>query len=176
MSNKFNIPKEGFLGWNGVGVGLMVVLVLVWIITYIFIFCEFDFAKRGFIKWFRSCLYGCPLPCKDENEKCKVLNSYRGANYGFDPNIGGKKYRTYETCSFTGWEASHLILHIFLGFFYNIYISQSISVVFEIWEDYYKDCGSYVDLEINFAGYCIGYGLKVATGYNNNKLPILLNR
>lgn len=29
MSNKFNIPKEGFLGWNGVGVGLMVVLVLV---------------------------------------------------------------------------------------------------------------------------------------------------
>jgi hypothetical protein len=166
-----NIPNDGFLGWNDVGVGLMIVLTLVGIIIYIFIFCDLDLSKSQNINQLRTSLYSCPIPCNDENDSCIKLNSYRGKNYGFDPNIGEKKHRTYESCSFTGWEASHLILHMFLGFFYNIYISQSISVVFEIWEDYYKDCGSYVDLGVNFTGYCIGYGLKVASGYNNNILP-----
>jgi hypothetical protein len=161
-----NIPKKGFFGWNDVGMGLMIVLVLIGIIIYIFIFCELEFSKHGIIKYTRSCLYACPISCNDGNKNCKKLNSYRGTNYGFDPNIGGKKYRTYESCSFTGWELSHLILHTFLGFFYNIYTSQSISVLFEIWEAYYKDCGSWNDIVINFSGYCIGYGLKVASGYN----------
>jgi hypothetical protein len=172
MYNYFNnIPNDGFLGWNRVGIGLMVTVVIFLLIIYIFIFCDLELSKSGSLKKIRNYLYSCPIPCKKDNIKCNTVNSYRGNNYGFDPNINGEKVRTYESCIFTGWEVSHLILHTILGFFTNIYISQSLSVGFEVYEHYSQDCGSFNDLGINFFGYCIGLGLKTASGYNNSMLP-----
>jgi len=68
-----------------------------------------------------------------------------------------------EKCVVTKWEISHFFTHIFLGYFTNIYISQGISVGFELYEHYDLNCGSYLDLIYNFLGYIIGYILKYYT-------------
>ena len=152
-----------FLGWNNVGPTSSVVLAVIGAVMYAFIFLDLGISKTKHVSAFRSWLYDCPMPCKEGNKTCEKVNSLRGENYGFDPNIDGGSYREYSSCFFTGWEASHLLFHMFLGYFYNIYISQSLSVMFELYEQYAEDCGSWNDLSVNFVGYCIGYGLRLAT-------------
>ena len=150
----------GFLGWNNVGKKSSLALAVIFAVMYAFIFMDLAISKTKHVKLLRSWLYDCPIPCKDGNKTCEKVNSYRGKNYGFDPNIDGGSYREYSTCFFTGWEASHFLFHMFLGYFYNIYISQTLSFMFEIYEHYALDCGSFNDLSINFAGYCVGFGLR----------------
>ena len=159
---------HGFYKWNEVGVRSSIVLATILAVMYTFIFVDLAISKTKYVKMLRSWLYDCPLPCNDGNQTCEQVNSLRGNNYGFDPNIDGGSYREYKDCLFTGWEASHFMFHVFLGYFYNIYISQTLSFTFEIYEHLAADCGSFNDLSINFAGYCVGYGLRHLT---TNPLP-----
>lgn len=149
-----------FFGWNDVGAANHLVLGVIFAVMYAFIFMDLAASKTKYVKLLRSWLYDCPVPCSKGNETCEQINTYRGKNYGFDPNINGGSYREYSSCFFTGWEASHFLFHAFLGYFYNIYISQALSLTFEIYEHYAFDCGSFNDLGINFLGYCAGYALR----------------
>lgn len=148
-----------FLGWNKVGNTSIVVLFTILSIMYVFIFMNLEISKTEYIKYLRTWLYKCHVECEKDDNTCENINNNRGNNYGYDPNIDGK-YRDYKNCVLTGWEYSHFIFHVFLGIFYNIYISQSLSVAFEIYECLEEDCGSLNDLVLNFAGYCTGYTIR----------------
>lgn len=63
-------------------------------------------------------------------------------------------------CIFSFWEFTHLIFHIFIGYFYNIQTSLAISIPFEIFEHYYYDCGSFLDILWNFLGAVLGSYLR----------------
>lgn len=152
------MKQSGFFGWNDVRGNSSLVLAVIFAVMYAFIFLDLAVSKTKYVKLVRSWLYDCRIPCRDGNQTCAKVNSYRGDNYGFDPN--GGSYIEYKTCLFTGWEASHFLFHMFLGFFYNVYISQTLSLMFEIYEHYAEDCGSFNDLSINLAGFCVGYGLR----------------
>lgn len=151
-----------FFGWNGVGTRSSLVLAVIFAVMYAFIFLDLAISKTKHVKRLRTLLYGCTMPCREGNESCEKVDMYRGKNYGFDPNIDGGSYREYSSCLLTGWEASHFLFHMFLGYFYNIYISQTLSVMFEIYEHFGFDCGSVNDLSINLAGYCVGYAMRPA--------------
>ena len=104
----------------------------------------------------------CVIPCKDK-KLCDELHKYRDDHYYvFEKDT--------EKCLVTKWEISHLITHIFLGYFTNIYISQGISIGFELYEHYHIDCGSYIDLVYNFVGFLIGHTLKNII--NPSPLPV----
>lgn len=147
-------------GWNNVGADSSLVLAVILAVMYAFIFLDLAVSKTKYVKMLRSWLYDCSIPCTDGNKTCEKVNSHRGTNYGFDPNIDGGSYREYKSCLLTGWEASHFLFHVFLGYFYNIYISQTLSFLFEIYEHLAYDCGSFNDLGINFAGFCAGHVLR----------------
>jgi hypothetical protein len=160
MTSPFKLPQDGVLGWNNVGTGLMVVLVLIGIVMSNVVVIPKKKLEEN--KYVPDCiikmLYKCHIPC-NKNGSCQMLNEYRGGNYW----LGHES----PDCTLTGWEISHVIVHIFLGFFYNIYISQSISVGFEIYEHMGYNCGSLLELGHNLFGFFIGYALRVATGYKN---------
>ena len=151
-----------FFGWNDVRADSSLVLGVIFAVMYSFIFLDLAVSKTKYVKLLRSWLYDCHVPCTEGNETCEQVDLHRGKNYGFDPNINGGSYREYSACLLTGWEVSHFLFHVFLGYFYNIYVSQTLSFTFEIYEHYAFDCGSFNDLSINFAGYCVGYALRSA--------------
>lgn len=151
-----------FFGWRDVGVSHSMVLAVILATQYAFIFLKLDISKTRYVKSLRSWLYSCHAPCTDGNKTCERVDKNRGKNYGFDPNMEGESYRQYRSCLLTGWELSHFIFHMFLGYFYNIYVSQILSFGFEMYEHSALRCGSLNDLVVNFAGYCVGYGIRRA--------------
>lgn len=84
------MEQNGFFGWNNVSVGLLVALVIFLIVLYIF--TESELTKWKPIKLFRAKLYKCHSKCGSNKSNCEWVNSMRGDNYGFDPNIQGGKY------------------------------------------------------------------------------------
>lgn len=97
----------------------------------------------------------CLVGCSGRESTCDCLNSYRDNGYYLFESDNNK-----VRCAITRWELSHIIFHIFLGYFTNIYISQGLSVGFEIYEHYFYDCGSYLDLMYNFMGFLVGHSLR----------------
>lgn len=94
----------------------------------------------------------CVVTCKDK--LCKA-NNMRGKSYYL---LGDKNAPT--NCLITKWEISHFLLHVMLGYWTNIYVSQGLSIGFELYECLVYDCGSILDLFYNFAGYLTGYYLN----------------
>ena len=160
--------SAGFFGWNNNGTPSILVLLVIFSVMYAFIFMELKISKTKYVVYLRKWLYKCHMECKKDDDTCEIINNNRGNNYGYDPNIDGK-YRDYKNCALTGWEYSHFLFHMFLGMFYNIYISQSLSFTFELYECYEEDCGSLNDLIVNFSGFCIGYAIKSAYYYMGSK-------
>lgn len=97
--------------------------------------------------------YKCFLPCK--KDICTTITK----------NMRDSQYLTTtlkqpNECLFTFWEFSHIILHMFIGYFYNFYISTTLSISFEIFEHYVYNCGSLLDLFYNGLGMFIGVYLR----------------
>lgn len=96
-------------------------------------------------------MFNCTISCPDNG--CKYWNSLRDGDYWLD--VEKKNCITNNSGSF-----SFFLVHIFLGYFYNIYVSQTISIGFEIYEQKFHNCGSYLDLGYNFMGFLVGHTLK----------------
>jgi hypothetical protein len=125
---------------------LMVILILM----YIVLFYILDNFPAKWQKKIDDLQYKCLLRCNS----CD-LSGYRDSGYYLldkGPDV--------KTCLFTVFELSHVIFHMFLGYYYNVYVSLGLSVGFEIYEHYVFDCGSYLDIMHNMGGFLIGYSLR----------------
>lgn len=61
------------------------------------------------------------------------------------------------------WELTHFLFHVYLGYIYNLPISLGVSVGFELYEHYAKDCGSYMDVLWNGLGCMLGLWLSMGS-------------
>jgi hypothetical protein len=138
--------------WGDISTGVYVALIIAGICMYVVIFhLEYVIGDKN-AKIVHDYSEKCLIPCSEKKLCDKLSNLRDNGYYLFNDNP--------EKCIVSKWEISHFITHIFLGYFTNIYISQSISVGFEIYEHYVLDCGSYLDLGYNFMGFLVGHFLK----------------
>lgn len=127
-------------------------LFIVGVIIFIFIFHLDMFLSKNSVNKIHNFSEKCVIKCTDD-ETCKKINNYRDSGYYlFDDNS--------DKCIITKWEISHFIMHAFLGYLTNIYVSTSLSIGFEIFEHYKYNCGSYLDLLYNFSGFLTGYYIR----------------
>jgi hypothetical protein len=125
-------------------------LVVVCILLYIFVFFVFEeyfpyLHKLSYMK----CFYHC------NGDLCKSIISTRGEDYSLKYN--GK---VPKDCGVTPYEVSHIIFHIFIGYYFNIYYSLGIGIPFEIHEAMHYQCESYMDIFYNTIGASIGILLR----------------
>lgn len=131
---------------NRILLGVFVAL----IILYILIF-SYEMFGYGLIDYPESCYIKC------KTKECHDFQSqYKGKNYYLD------KQNNDQHCPFGFWELTHIILHIFIGYFLNIYYSLGIGISFELHELHVYDCASYFDILYNTLGCVTGAGLRAA--------------
>jgi hypothetical protein len=65
-----------------------------------------------------------------------------------------------QSCVFSLWELSHILFHVFIGYYYNIYISLGVGISWELYEHYFRGHASGIDIGYNTIGFLIGHGLK----------------
>jgi hypothetical protein len=133
--------------WHGVTCPSLVLLVMICSFMYYFIFIIPDK-----VRCLHNALDTCIGPVCDK-PICKMITNGRDSGYNLSGN-GNKN------CLFSVWELSHMFFHIFIGYYYNIYVSTAISVGFEMHERISYNCASYNDIFINFTGFLIGHALK----------------
>jgi len=103
-----------------------------------------------------NCLAKC------ENKTCqRVLHETRGSKY-FTTSLVDSSIRDElrKNCWLTVWEFSHILTHIAIGYYFNIYVSLGISWSFELYEKVAYDCANGADLVWNFIGAVIGTALR----------------
>lgn len=144
---------KSILDWNGVTVGMLVVLSIIGICMHIFIFTLLPLLPRDLVI---NHVDKCLVPCN--NSVCKSILS--GRDSGYYANGDEEDEERSLSCSVSSWEISHVLFHCFLGYFYNLQISLSISVGYELYEHYAFNAGSYLDLFWNMFGFCIGYSMR----------------
>ena len=128
-------------------------LIIAGIIMYALIFHLDSILGEKYTKKFHNFSEECLVGCGGRKTACDITNNLRDTGYYlFDSDS--------DKCVVTKWELSHLVTHIFLGYFTNFHISTAVSVGFEIYEHYVYDCGSVLDLLYNFTGFIIGHKLK----------------
>lgn len=114
---------------------------------YIFIFCMIDHIEP-LRPVNEACLVRCPR-CKHN------LTALRGKDYYIHATG-----TDVTECAFTTWELSHVLLHVYIGYYYNIRVSLAIGILFEIYEYVHFNCGSWLDLMWNTIGFMIGAYLR----------------
>lgn len=135
-------------GWNNVSIGSTIVLIIIGIIIHTFIFgARINKFHNKAIDMLDICLVKC-----GGGNMCKKYTSLRDDGY----MNNAEKIKNDKNCVFLGWELSHFIAHIFLGYYYNIYYSLGISVGYEMFERIEYNCASYADLIINLCGFMVG--------------------
>ena len=145
---------KSLFGWNNVSLKNVYGLLLINIIIYMFIFHIIDRLPISLKKCINDIQYTCFANCNKKS--CKKLTNLRDKNYYLNDYTG----INLKTCMATSWELLHLLFHIFIGYYYNIYLSLATSISFEIFEHYVYECGSYLDIFWNFIGFLIGFSLK----------------
>jgi hypothetical protein len=139
--------------WGTISTGVYVALIIAGICMYIVIFhlekVLGEKKKNLFLKNIEQCIIGCD---STSNKNCKLINNLRDKDYYY--------FSKSEKCVISLWEITHFITHVFIGYFTNIYISQGISIGFELHEHYNLNCGSYLDLGYNLCGFLVGHYLK----------------
>ena len=127
--------------------------------AYVYIFFIVDsslFHHLGLDTLHQKCLRKC------ESDACKTASvTWRDKNYYLDANNGDRE-TPHKNCAFTVWELSHLLMHLWIGYRYNLPLSVGISVAFELFEHYFYDCGSMFDVGYNLAGGVSGAVLRSA--------------
>lgn len=147
----------GLLSWNDVGITSMIILVLLCLLIHSMIFHSYLFVGENSSarQFWTDALNKCYTePC--DTPLCKKYTSLRDDGY----LKFSKTPETAKTCLLTGWEISHFVFHMFLGYFYNIYISLGISVGYEVYEHYVHNCAGIAELGINMFGFLSGAALK----------------
>ncbi len=138
--------SDRLLGWDHITKEHALALVVVLCIMYFFIFYVWiGLRKRSELceKIDGACIIGCsPGKCPPDWT--------RGDTY----TIGGGYAK--PQCLLTSWEFSHFIFHMFIGYFFNIWVSLGLGVSFELYEVIAYDCASYIDIIANTSGCIIG--------------------
>ena len=147
------MPPRSFFEFGNVSIGIYVCLILIMTVMVYFIINIKKYTENN--KLIEKINKACLLKCKTDT--CKyILKKSTGSNYYMDGNISRK------TCLTTSWELSHIIVHTFIGFFFNIHTSLSIGIIWELIEHYnpYMNCGNILDIFYNTLGYTIGWALQ----------------
>lgn len=150
------MKQKGLFGWNNVSTGALS-FICIFLLSLFSIIWKHEsvyfpkFIHNFWIDIIVPTLETCFKSC-DTNTCHTMWDKTRGKNYWAGMGAG--------KCYFNGWEVSHIITHVILGYFGNIYISQSVSFGFEFYEYKYESCESYMDLVWNFTGFCIGHTLR----------------
>lgn len=134
--------------WHNKKINKKIILnfILILILSYIFIFhCFCNLFKYQIVKDIdQFCFFNC------DNEKCKkYTKSTRGDQYYLSGNDA-------YSCLFTVWELSHIIFHIFIGYYLDLRYSLLVGIPFEIFEYIQYDCENYMDITYNTIGAVIG--------------------
>jgi hypothetical protein len=147
--------QNGIFGWNDVGYGAFCFISIILLIMYIVIWqherflpsCIDNFWRSYCMPFLKTCLVDC-----NSNSCDKVWKYTKGDNYWAGMGAG--------KCVFNMWEISHIMTHMFIGYFGNFYISTVVSVGFEYYEYSQYNCESYFDIIYNFIGFLMGHTLK----------------
>lgn len=140
-----------FLKFHDVSVGMYVILIICLILLHR---CIWQKTNKTIIEFKTKYLHPCYKNCKGD---CGIWAYLKDDSYFPESwNVGND----VKNCLINGWEISHFMLHILIGYFYNFQTHISISVGYEVWESYFEKCGSFGDLLINFLGFCTGSYLK----------------
>lgn len=128
-------------------------LMIIGIIMYILIFKLDYLLPEKYLRKVHNYTEECIIGCSDK-DTCDYVNKFRNDGYYLFDNDANEK------CIVTKWEISHFLTHLFLGYFTNLYISLAVGFGFEIYEYKFYDCGSYIDILYNTAGFLTGFYLK----------------
>jgi hypothetical protein len=141
---------------NGI-IALAIIFILYYIVIFHLDLCIGDENSKFVHSYTETCVVGC----KTSKPLCELTNGLRSNGYYL--------FGDYDKCIVSWWEISHVTLHMWLGYFTNIYVSQTVSVGFELYEHFALGCGSFLDLLYNFLGFAIGNQLRYG-GKNNQYL------
>lgn len=127
--------------------------VIVCVIFYVFIFHVIDALPIAISQYQYICVSEC------NTDMCKNINKqFRDTDYWLDPN--GNFFMNPMLCKLTMYELSHLLFHVWISYKYGFLLSVSFGIFFEIFEHYFYNCGSVLDVFWNFIGAMIGIFLK----------------
>jgi len=142
---------ELITGFDHIPSSSMKHLVVVCVVMYVFIFYIIDHIEE--LRPIQdACIKTCHAPfCK------RHLRQLRGSNYYLHVV---DKTLDVSNCLITTWEISHFLFHVYLGYYYNIYISLGLGLTFEIYEHIHLKCGSFLDIFWNTLGYLVGFYLR----------------
>lgn len=123
-------------------------------LLFIIIFYVFETLKK--YKFFQELDKVCFSKC--DKDICKEFTyKTRGSQYYLNTDIN--ENNAYN-CLFTIWEASHIITHIFIGYYLDFRYSLLIGIPFEIYENRKYNCENYMDIFYNSMGAIIGGYLR----------------
>lgn len=145
MANIFNSNKISF--------GMQILFIIIFIFANCMIFHTSSIIGEENKKYWDAFFYK-KIITTDNEYILKILSYCRDDNYYLD---GGKEV---DNGVFTMWELSHLLTHVAIGYFYNIYYSMALSIGYEVYEYYAYNCSSVLDIGYNFTGFLIGHKLK----------------
>lgn len=130
------------------------VLLIIFVLIFIIFFPLQNSAIGGYIKKFdQACMLNCNM------DTCKSYTKFsRGNTY----NITGN-YDSFDACVFNIWEFSHIILHIFIGYWLDIRYSLGIGIAFELFEWKQYGCENYADILWNTVGCMIGSYIRISS-------------
>lgn len=127
--------------------------ILVCIIMYLIIFKIIN-KMPNFVK---NIQYKCYAKC--ESKTCRdITKRLRDKDYWLEPD-GATKINP-EECALISYELSHILFHVWIGYDYGLCTSAVLSSLFEVYEHYFYNCGSYLDLIWNMLGAFIGLALR----------------
>lgn len=142
---------DSCLSWNNVSTQNLIIFIMVVIISTL---CVFSLLTNPSTKIVNEILGNmCLINC-DHNLCQNMTYNLRDISYLMDSEMEHTK------CLLTGWELSHLLLYVIIGYFFNIYIALTLSVLFELYEHYMYDCASILDLFWNTLGLFIGISIR----------------
>jgi hypothetical protein len=123
-----------------------IILGVISVISYILCFSNEPFIlerRKQVNKW-------CMLTC--ETKTCEDLQKkYKGHKYYIDPGL-----EDTPMCPVGIYEISHVIFHMFIGYYFNIWYSIFIGTSFELIELHIWNCESVFDIICNTLGALIG--------------------
>lgn len=128
----------------------IVILALMLCIVYLFIFHIFIPLGKNF-SIIRNVDKMCVLK-NDNNVIKKILNKSRGREY----YITGESTESLNNCGITLWEFSHFLMHIFVGYWFDLRWSLLIGCSFEAWEWHQYKCENIMDVVYNSLGAIAG--------------------
>ena len=140
-----------FLKFHDVSVGMYVILIIVLLITHHCIWKSPKYIQSFKDYYLNQCYSKC-------NGHCGTWSMLKDDDY-YPPTweVAGAIERD---CLLSGWEISHFLLHTIIGYFYNFQTHITLSVGYEVYEKYSKNCSSLGDIFINFAGFTVGSYLR----------------